>query len=682
MNFIDKILPGNYWITKSMEFVRVRTSGTLWYLKKWMTLYNYIFFKENLFEKDYQEIIERFDEFIQSLDPKVQANAYEFFYEIDIRGDFVTLSQFLQTDTNFSTEKEKNEFILTAKKFYFVYLMNIGGQSGDKALIKEYIASKGNYSMVLTELAKELAKKNKLNTLRMLVNDYHAALRNERQIFFYYGFFHGRESADLSGFYKLTNVGRSILDANADELSLIWEHQKLRMVSQSPITEINNLEVEPNNVEAFSILNHPYYTLLSIINSKGSISTISYQYVISKINNDTNLAEVIDNVIGNTDYEKQCIEKANSFGRNGDIVTEDFLKELKKYILGICELPVDLGTNCISVLSWIKDNEVKVINKAKLAHIVNNYKNIVDYLDKEYGKVYQVFNNALKEKYMNNFTKGSSNRNNEEAIYQWHRYIINFDQKILLSLIYLRISAKYQNYNYDLNNKCFEDEYRNYKNILSAFDINKSEFKELLRLLQDNHNQLALVSIDEDEDSYFIEDPREINLEVSENNLSELSKANTEKNYSKIKYNKERNGKLISLIRSFYIKNYIDESDNLIRCDCCMQKTFINTNNLPYLEFHHLIPFNTDNGPDHYLNIFGICPMCHRKMHFIKTELKDDLYKDLSNNNNFKKAISKRIELLYNENALEPLNIDFLRKEHLINDEQYEHYYNNMAYTE
>ena len=35
------------------------------------------------------------------------------------------------------------------------------------------------------------------------------------------------------------------------------------------------------------------------------------------------------------------------------------------------------------------------------------------------------------------------------------------------------------------------------------------------------------------------------------------------------------------------------------------RKTFINTNNLPYLEFHHLIPFSTDNGPDHYLNLYA-----------------------------------------------------------------------------
>ena len=45
MEFVDKILPGNYWLSKSMEFVKIKSSGTLWYLKKWIVYYYYIFLK-------------------------------------------------------------------------------------------------------------------------------------------------------------------------------------------------------------------------------------------------------------------------------------------------------------------------------------------------------------------------------------------------------------------------------------------------------------------------------------------------------------------------------------------------------------------------------------------------------------------------------------------------------------
>ena len=40
---INKLTPGNYWLTKSMEFNRIGSSGTLWYLKKWITFYKFIF---------------------------------------------------------------------------------------------------------------------------------------------------------------------------------------------------------------------------------------------------------------------------------------------------------------------------------------------------------------------------------------------------------------------------------------------------------------------------------------------------------------------------------------------------------------------------------------------------------------------------------------------------------------
>ncbi len=80
--FLNNILPGNYWITKSMEFSKVNTSGTLWYLKKWFVYYEYIFFKKTIHEKDYSEIIEIFDKFIESLDLSVREKAKAFFYEV------------------------------------------------------------------------------------------------------------------------------------------------------------------------------------------------------------------------------------------------------------------------------------------------------------------------------------------------------------------------------------------------------------------------------------------------------------------------------------------------------------------------------------------------------------------------------------------------------------------------
>ena len=37
--FANSLLPGNYALTKSMELTKVQNSGTLWYTKKFLTLY-------------------------------------------------------------------------------------------------------------------------------------------------------------------------------------------------------------------------------------------------------------------------------------------------------------------------------------------------------------------------------------------------------------------------------------------------------------------------------------------------------------------------------------------------------------------------------------------------------------------------------------------------------------------
>lgn len=42
-SFIQNITPSNYFITKSMEISKVSNSGTLWYTKKYLVLYDAIF---------------------------------------------------------------------------------------------------------------------------------------------------------------------------------------------------------------------------------------------------------------------------------------------------------------------------------------------------------------------------------------------------------------------------------------------------------------------------------------------------------------------------------------------------------------------------------------------------------------------------------------------------------------
>lgn len=59
-------------------------------------------------------------------------------------------------------------------------------------------------------------------------------------------------------------------------------------------------------------------------------------------------------------------------------------------------------------------------------------------------------------------------------------------------------------------------------------------------------------------------------------------------------------------------------------------KTFIaKSNNMPYMEGHHIIPMRRqtdyENSLDIYANIMCLCPVCHRMLHYGKDEQKADV---------------------------------------------------------
>jgi 5-methylcytosine-specific restriction protein A len=67
--------------------------------------------------------------------------------------------------------------------------------------------------------------------------------------------------------------------------------------------------------------------------------------------------------------------------------------------------------------------------------------------------------------------------------------------------------------------------------------------------------------------------------------------------------------------RSIEIKKYA-----LLRADgqcenCGKDAPFVNSNNIPFLEVHHIFSLS-DDGPDHPINVAAICPNCHREAHY------------------------------------------------------------------
>ena len=133
--------------------------------------------------------------------------------------------------------------------------------------------------------------------------------------------------------------------------------------------------------------------------------------------------------------------------------------------------------------------------------------------------------------------------------------------------------------------------------------------------------------------------------------------------------NRERNGTLVSLLKSYYMSCYAENS--LLKCECCREETFITNAGEPYVEFHHLIPFKIAYGPDHYLNLFAVCPNCHRKIHFLGTGDKRGSYQDLSRNNYMNLSFFERLCELRAQNLLRSYHLEFLLADNAITLDEY-----------
>ena len=248
--FKESLVPGNYFLTKSMEFTRDSVSGTLWYLKKYLVLYYNIFLTDGVStEEGINNIINIFNNFINSLPQECQQDATDFFFpsEVDIRNNYNKFTNF-KGNKMFSNKSEENDYMNIVKKYYFVYLMQIGGQSKVKKYIREHLYKPDFNMEKLDDIINQYLIEHPENSYNVMQikNDYHASLRNERQILWYYGFVHSKStgSSDIE-FSSLTPVGEAAINADYNEFRIIWEHQKLKMISQPVTVLFSKIEGNP-----------------------------------------------------------------------------------------------------------------------------------------------------------------------------------------------------------------------------------------------------------------------------------------------------------------------------------------------------------------------------------------------------------------------------------------------------
>ena len=673
--FKENLTPSNYFITKSMEIAKSQTSGTLWYLKKFLVLYDAIFLSDSIkFEKGVEKIIENFNQYIKSL-PKIQQDdAIDFFFpkNIDLRGDVISYHKFAGDYIGLD-ERDSNVYKNKVNKYYFVYLMNIGGQSGVKAFIKNRMYSSDFKVSSLEDIIKEYYEINKEkvddNKVIGIISDYHAALRNERQILYYYGYVHSRSSgvSDETEFSSLTPIGELAIRANYKEFILIWEHQKIKMISQPLTIRFPAIKKsEKCDVNKFKLNYSPYFTIIKFLMENKELNYKFYQYILSRTSNNCD-----DIIINSKKYfdDIDNIEKIiKNFGIKKDIGLEDFDKEIKKYILGIRnDLSKDRGLNYFSFLELSSGNLV-VKDFNKLNKIYNIYEQIEKYKLKKYNDLFVESEIEIKNKYLSVYKDIEFNYNKKRKI-NWDLYIIGKNKIILLSLLILDYCLKFD---VELNNvemkKLKKYLFENFKNILVSINCHKSnKFNEevinIISLLRSR--KLSEVNLNEEIYSINKEEYPEY---TSKDLLYQLKKVSKENALNTLE--RKRDYRVVGLLNNYYLKNYVD-LNNMLICECCGSVTFKKQNGDPYIEYHHLIPFNIAEGPDHYENIFGICPNCHRKIHNGHEYLKDDLYKGFNKYNHFKRTIVERFENLYKEKIIKSYHLEYALSESIINDEEY-----------
>lgn len=744
-DFLNSVLPGNYALTKSMELTRVSSSGTLWYTKKYLVLYNFIFLTDDILTNEYvNKIINIFDTFIAGLDESVQDEAKRFFYPEDDcmnfkSTNFKVFTQFANK-TEFSNRAEMNEYRARARKAYFARLMGTGGQSGikkkivqenklpdfnyssesmqkiiDDAVIKVCVERKssnksinsGDITRILS--AKAISELERVATNQELTeeiveeiiykfpcseeypgkysgatfrspkykaveDDAFAPTRNERQILFYYGFVHSKSSgSNESEFSSLTPIGELALTANAMEFLSIWEHQKIKMISQPATADIEKIPAKVEHPEKFGISFTPYTDILGHLFRRGSLSLDEYKYIVSRKRHSFNEDDWVCDE--HTFLEQLSVIKArvDGFGRSGDKKDYDCRKELLKYILGLRnDLPFDNMSIATGALKF-ENATVTVENSDVLGLLYSVYSKLDDYKIAKHKSVFIDSENDLRRRYIATVAGNSVNVDGKVKIY-WDLYNIHPDNFIMLcsaisiaaiSLGLTDIENMSKN-NIDLvSNFLFEKFKCLFKSLeMRSLSAIKREVQKAIVALKNEDYKNYLDSGNKD-DEQVLASYKEVSATDLFVRIEEISGNAT----VSAAENRERNKNLVILMKSYYMQRYSE--NNMLKCECCGEETFITRSDEPYVEFHHLIPFNIAYGPDHFLNLFALCPNCHRKIHLIKLESKREKYISLNSNNYLKLTFTQRLSRLKEERLLRSYHLEFLLADNAITLDEY-----------
>ena len=342
---------------------------------------------------------------------------------------------------------------------------------------------------------------------------------------------------------------------------------------------------------------------------------------------------------------------------------------MKKYLLGIrSDFSFDKGTNPLSIIKMSNSNN-KLQNSEKLNSLTELYAKLAEYKISKHSELFEKCQTEIRRQYKCGL-EGKEYKVDSKIKIEWDIYNIHIDLPILLSTMILVIENA-ENTKLKLENvsdfiDLMRDKVPNALKYIGLF-ARQSLIKELKTL------QIALET--SSFDKYLTQEQSDYELIVSKyqtessQDLKAKIKYESEKPTLTIDGVRKRNSTLIQLIKAYNNKTFSQSGE--LNCECCGNTSFITINDETYLEYHHLIPFSNYDGPDHFLNIYALCPSCHRKLHYIRLSEKQELYEQLSTNNYIRKPIVERLKDLFTTKKLRSYQLEFLMADNAITENEY-----------
>lgn len=697
------------WLAKD-KYIYRSSIGEHWHLKKFIVLYKkFLVEREEINKETFIEIANNFKEFIESIkELNIKKDAENFFF---LPIDFRNYKQIL----NFKEFDDLKEFDDSARKYFIVYLMGLGMQSGIKKAIGELLYK--NKKITISEIMKFIPKikeqeiKNKKkegkiprsikDSTETIFSDFHAEIRNYRQLLSYFGILPPEEDG-----YEMNEIGNLIYKSNSDLIMAIWEHQKIKLRYGNPYSRpitSHNPESEYKNYEDFLDFNvSPYIAIIEVLfnlfnldKSKAYIDFEDYKYVICR-EAPFDIKEVIKKINKYRSLEERDKEKIRklfksrpktrkfSFDREKSS-SEDFLKELSNLSYGICAYEYLETNKSIWPVIKYKSQRLEIVNSKNFIKLSKLFIWLKNYMTDSYQNLYKDISsyNSLKNldeiyrdskadyrlnlikiraHYLKNYGKDLNDFYND-TLNQWKKYISEIDYKLLI-----------WTYSYGIYLREHGDKGDSHLSEITGIEINT--LNSIIKR--------ALTSIEKEDDSFldnfnlkipeYKEDLNRIsdwlNSQIKDNSYSVI-KQRIKKEGNDLLYSfmggqrkRKRNMKMMLFTQKQRLNNKIvmevrNPNYPIDCCDVCNRK-FIG--NEP--ECHHIIPFEIF-GPDTPLNYTFLCKECHKIFtHKTRASQKLEAIKRLKEKGIIRKEFFER---MIKENDLKPMHLDFLHLEGYIN---------------